>query len=125
LKRQRLEDLEDEGFQITVKTLSGSTLLLSVENADTIETIKQQIIWMLGWIFSQPRDLILVLGGVQLDDARTLPECGITSGTQLTLVLRLRGGVGMDSASDVDPFDSFDDSGDDLASSVPPEVSGK
>jgi hypothetical protein len=81
---------------------------------------------MLGWIFSHPRDLILVLGGIQLDDARTLPECGITSGTQLTMVLRLRGGVGMDSASDVDPFETFDDSGDDgLSSSGPPEVSGK
>jgi hypothetical protein len=122
LKRQRLEDLEDEGFQIFVKTLNGSTLILWVENADTIEAAKQQIICMLRWIFSHPRDLILVLDGVQLDDARTLPECGITAGTQLTMVMRLRGGVGMDCASDVDPFDSFDD--DDLDSSVP-EVSGK
>jgi hypothetical protein len=107
-KRQRLEDPEDTGFQITVKTLSGSTLLLWVENADTILQIKHQIIWLLGWIFSQPRDLILVLGGIQLEDARTLPECGITSGTQLTLVLRLRGG--MDNADDVDPFSDLDTS---------------
>jgi hypothetical protein len=107
-KRQRLEDPEDTGFQITVKTLSGSTLLLWVENADTILQIKHQIIWLLGWIFSQPRDLILVLGGIQLEDARTLPECGITSGTQLTLVLRLRGG--MQNADDVDPFSDFDSS---------------
>jgi hypothetical protein len=123
LKRQRLED--PEGFQIFVKTLSGSSLILWVESSDTIEAVKQQIICMLRWIFSQPRDLILVLDGLQLADARTLRECGITAGTQLTLVMRLRGGVGMDAASDVDPFDSFDDSGDDLSSSVPPEVSGK
>jgi hypothetical protein len=32
----------------------------------------------------------------------------------------------MDAASDVDPFENFDDSGDDgLSSSGPPEVSGK
>jgi hypothetical protein len=77
---------------------------------------------MLGWIFSQPRDLILVIDGTQLDDARTLRECGITAGTQLTLIMRLRGGVGMDSASDVDPFDSLDSLEDELGSSVP-EVS--
>jgi hypothetical protein len=106
LKRQRLEDPEDAGFQITVRTLSGSTLLLWVENADTIETVKQQIICLLRWIFSQPRDLILVLGGIQLDDARTLLECCITAGTQLTLVLRLRGG--MQNAEDSDPFSDLD-----------------
>jgi hypothetical protein len=105
LKRQRLGDPEDEGFQIFVKTLSGSTLILWVENADTIEAVKQQIICMLRWIFSQPRDLILVLDGVQLDDARTLPECGITSGTQLTLVMRLRRGM-LASDDSLDDFDS-------------------
>jgi hypothetical protein len=41
------------------------------------------------------------------------------------MVMRLRGGVCMDSASDVDLFETFDDSGDDLASSMPAEVSGK
>jgi hypothetical protein len=45
------------------------------------------------------------------------------AGTQLRMIMRLRGGVGMDNASDIDPFETFDDSGDDLASSVPPEVS--
>jgi hypothetical protein len=105
-KRQRLEGPEEEGFQIFVKTLSGYTLKLWVENADTIEAVKQQILCLLGWIFSQPRDLILVLGGIQLDDARTLPECGITSGTLLTLVLRLRGG--MQNAEDSDPFSDLD-----------------
>jgi hypothetical protein len=106
LKRQRLGDPEDAGFQITVRTLSGSTLLLWVENADTIEAVKRQILCVLRWILSQPRDLILVLGGIQLDDARTIQECGITSGTQLTLVLRLRGG--MQNADDSDPFSSPD-----------------
>jgi hypothetical protein len=70
--------------------------------------------------------LILVLDGLQLADARTLRECGVEAGTQLTLVMRLRGGVGMDAASDVDPFEDLDDSGEDgLSSSGPPEVSGK
>jgi hypothetical protein len=123
-KRQRLED--PVGFQIFVKTLSGSSLILWVEGSDTIEMVKHQIICMLGWIFSQPRDLILVLDGLQLADARTLRECGVEAGTQLTLVMRLRGGAGMDAASDVDPFEDFDDSGEDgLSSSGPPEVSGK
>jgi hypothetical protein len=113
LKRQRLEDPEEEGFQIFVKTLSGYTLKLWVENTDTIETVKQQIICMLRWIFSQPRDLILMFGGIQLDDARTLPECGITSGTQLTMVMRLRGG--MQNAGDPDSFSDLDASMPDTA----------
>jgi hypothetical protein len=46
-----------------VKTLSGSSLILWVEGSDTIEMVKHQIICMLGWIFSQPRNLILVLEG--------------------------------------------------------------
>jgi hypothetical protein len=107
LKRQRLGDPE-EGFQVFVKTLSGSSLTLWMEPGDTIETVKQQIIWMLGWIFSQPRDLVLVLDGIQLDDARTLRECGITAGTQLTLIMRLRGG--MQNVEDVDSFDELDSS---------------
>jgi hypothetical protein len=79
-----------------------------VEKSDTIETVKQQIIWMLGWIFSQPRDLILVLNHVQLEDARTLRECGITAGTQLTMIMRIRGGGdGMGEADDQDSSTSW------------------
>ena len=84
-----------------------------MEPGDTIETVKHQIIWMLGWIFSQPRDLILVLNHVQLEDARTLRECGITAGTQVRTIMRIRGGVlggGMGGADDVDPFDELDSS---------------
>jgi hypothetical protein len=116
LKRQRFGDPE-EGFYIFIKTLSGSTLILWVENADTIETVKRQILCTLRWIFSQPRDLILVIDGIQLGDARTLLECGITAGTQLTLIMRIRGGAGMDNADDEDPFDELDSS--------MPEVAGK
>jgi hypothetical protein len=90
-----------------------------VESPDTIEAVKRQIICLLGWIFSQPRDVILVIDGIQLGDARTLRECGITAGTQLTMIMRLRGGVGMDNASDVDPFDSLDSLDDEPGSSVP------
>jgi hypothetical protein len=107
LKRQRLGDPE-EGLQVFVKTLSGSSLTLWMKPGDTIETVKQQIIWMLGWIFSQPRDLVLVLDGIQLDDARSLRECGSTAGTQLTLIMWLRGG--MQNVEDVDPFDELDSS---------------
>ena len=97
-----------EGFQIFIKTLNGSSITLWVEHGDTIETTKRQLILMLGWIFAQPRDVILVLNSIQLEDARTLRECGITQGTQLTLIMRIRGG--MEAADDVDPFDELDSS---------------
>jgi hypothetical protein len=38
------------------------------------------------------------------------------------MIMRLRGGVGMDNASDIDPFDSLDSLDDEPGSSVP-EVS--
>jgi hypothetical protein len=110
-----------------VKTLSGSSLILWVEGTDTIETVKRQIICTLGWIFSQPRDVILVIDGIQLGDARTLRECGITAGTQLTMIMRLRGGVGSDldsdSLPDLDSFETFDDALDNDPGSSVPEVS--
>ena len=91
-------------------------------NTDTVETVKRLILFTLRWVFSQPRDLILVLGGGQLDDARTLQECGITSGTQITMIMRLRGG--MQRADDSEPFDEDfgTDSLDDIQLSTP-EVS--
>ena len=84
------------------------SLTLWVEHTDTIKTIKRKLIVMLGWIFAQPRDVILVLDSIQLEDARTLRECCITAGTQLTLVMRIRGG--MEAAEDIDPFDEPDSS---------------
>ena len=95
-------------------------------DADTIETVKRLILFTLRWTFSQPRDLILVLGTSQLEDDRTVQGCGITSGTQITMIMRLRGG--MQAADDEDPFEyldrSLNDSLDDIELTSP-EVSGR
>ena len=93
-----------------------------MENVDTIETVKRLILFTLRWIFAQPGDLILVFGTIQLEDAHTVQECGITAGTQLSLRFRLRGG--MQASDDFEPSDDDlgTDSCDDMVSSTP-EVS--
>ena len=83
-----------------------------------IPELQQNILFTLRWVFAQPSDLILVLGTSQLEDDRTVQQCGITSGTQITMIMRLRGG--MQRADDSDPFEDLDtDSLDDIVLSTP------
>ena len=116
-KRQRAEDPEDTGFQIFVKALSGTTLVLWVERVDTIETVKRLILFTLRWVFSQPRDLILVFNTIRLEDAHTVAQCGITSGAQIIMIVRLRGGM---ERSDESDDNSMPDTPGGAASAGPP-----
>jgi ubiquitin len=78
------------GMQLFVKTLTGKTVSIEVEEGESIEDVKAKIAEKEGIPPEQQR---LIFGGQQLQDAKTLDDYNVGDDATLHLVLRLRGGI--------------------------------
>ena len=88
--RQSVLGVPRGGMQLFVKTLTGKTVSIEVEEGESIEDVKAKISEKEGIPPEQQR---LIFGGQQLQDAKTLEDYDVGDDATLHLVLRLRGGM--------------------------------
>ncbi|VEU43009.1 unnamed protein product [Pseudo-nitzschia multistriata] len=88
--RYSVLDIPRGGMQLFVKTLTGKTVAIEVEEGESIEEVKAKIAEKEGIPPEQQR---LIFGGQQLQDQKTLDDYDVGDDATLHLVLRLRGGM--------------------------------
>jgi len=76
-------------MQLFVKTLTGKTVSIEIEEGESIEDVKAKIAEKEGIPPEQQR---IIFGGQQLQDGKTIDDYNIGDDATLHLVLRLRGG---------------------------------
>ena len=74
---------------IKVKTLTGKEIEIEVEPTDKIEHVKEKVEEKEGIPPAQQR---IIFGGKQMSDEKSIADYGIEAGSELHLVLALRGG---------------------------------
>ena len=100
------------GMQIFVKTLTGKTITLEADPADSIGNVKQKIQVIEGIPLDQQR---LIFAGKQVEEGHTLRTYRIQNKSTLYLVLRMSSGMqisvktltGKTITLEVDPADSI------------------
>jgi hypothetical protein len=75
-------------MQVFVKTLTGKSILIQVEAADTVEHVKGILQERLDIPVDRQR---LIYGGKEMVDEMTLSEYGVVTNSTLHLVMRLLG----------------------------------
>ena len=88
LKSGRTTHPTKEAMTVHIKTLGKETFDIEVEPNDTVETLKRKIQFRKEVPVDQQR---LIQNEKQLEDGRTLAECGIQEGDTIYIILRLRG----------------------------------
>lgn len=76
-------------MNVYIKTMTGSTIPIEIDEDDSIEILKEKIEKKEGIPPDQQR---LVFSGKQLDNTKTISDYQIKEDSTLNLVLRLRGG---------------------------------
>ena len=86
----RLPRARSVPLHIYVKTLTGKTINLDVELTDLIQDVKVMIYGEEGLLPDKQR---LIFQGIQLEDSRTLSDCGVQPGGTMHVVYKLHGGM--------------------------------
>lgn len=75
---------------VLVKTLSGKTIVVNVNEDDTVDTVRQRIAEKENLPVDQQR---LIYSGKHLEGSRKLSDYNINDNSTLNLLATLRGGI--------------------------------